>query len=210
MIQINHIHIWQIDLDGPVHSISSLLSADETARANELKQTQMQARFIRGRGAMRSILGDYLDTPGNELRLIREHNGKPSLAFPESDIEFNLTHCENMALLAVAINIPVGVDLERVRHKSEQLKIAQRMFSDAIYKELRQLPPKQLALEFFRHWTELEARTKCVGDGIFSRENERSDVTTQHFYPEDGWVACVATRGVDIATMELKHFVYGN
>ena len=113
-----------------------------------------------------------------------------------------------MALLAVAKNIPLGIDLERIHARPSQLKIAQRMFPHAIYQELTELSADQLATSFFRHWTELEARAKCLGDGIFSCEKGRNDITTCHFSPQDGWIACIATKGVDISTLELKHFVY--
>ncbi len=207
-LHANSIHIWRIDLDGPTHDISSLLSADETKRAEGIKQAQTRDRFIHGRVAMRSILSGYLGVVGDKLTFIQHEKGKPAISPPYSDIEFNLSHCENMALLAVTKQIPIGIDLEFIRPRPSQLKIAQRMFPEPIYKELQKQPSDQFDTAFFRHWTELEARAKCAGDGIFAHDGWQANITSRHFYPQDGWMACVATQGTDISTLELKNFVY--
>lgn len=202
------IHIWRIDLAEHAADASQLLSADELERAQAIRSARERDRFIRARTAMRSILGDYLGISGSNLCFIQKEKGKPSLDYPGSYIEFNLSHCEDMALLAVTRHIPVGIDLEMIRARKSQLKIARRMFQEPIYKELQNMSPEQLATAFTRHWTELEARAKCEGNGIFSPVEGRSDITSSHFYPENGWVACVATKGADISTLELKHFLY--
>ncbi len=204
------IHIWRIDLDGPTHDLYGLLSAKEIKRAQDRRQEIERKRFILAHGAMRSILGEYLGISGAELAFIHGEKGKPSLDHPKVNIKFNLTHCEDMALLAVADAIPVGIDLERIRSRPMQLKIAQRMFPPAIYQELLQLSADRLDATFFKHWTELEARAKCLGGGIFSADDARDCITISHFSPQDGWMACVAAKGLDVSTLELKHFLYRN
>jgi len=209
-LKTGSIHIWRIDMDGPVADLASLLSTVEIERAEAKQRAKERDRYILAHGAMRSILGDYLGLPGGELRFVQGEKGKPKLNHLGSTIEFNLSHCESMALLAVSNTAPVGIDLERVRTRPLQLKIAQRMFPETICKELEQLPPDQINEAFFKHWTELEARAKCVGEGIFSADKTLDKITTHHFSPQDGWMACVAAMGVDLSSQELKHFVYSN
>lgn len=204
------IHIWQIDLNGPVADLAELLSSEELQRAEAKLQINGPYRSIRARGAMRSILGDYLAVPGAELEFIQGEQGKPSIYQPGSGMEFNLTHCENMALLAVTKATPVGIDLERIRTRPLQLKIAQRMFSEQVFKDLSQLPSNKLDTEFFLHWTELEACAKCLGDSIFSYKKRKNKISTKHFTPQEGWIACIATEGADISSMHLKQFIYRN
>jgi 4'-phosphopantetheinyl transferase len=204
------IHIWQIDLDGPVASLAELLSAEELKRAEAKLQTNAPHRSIRARGAIRSILGDYLAVPGAKLEFVQGEQGKPSIFLPNSDIEFNLTHCENIALLAVANKTPVGIDLERIRTRPFQLKIAQRMFSEQVFRELSRLSSDQLDTAFFQHWTELEACAKCIGYGIFSYKERNNKISTKHFTPKQGWISCIATESADVSSMQLKHFVYRN
>jgi 4'-phosphopantetheinyl transferase len=204
------VHIWRIDLNGSVGNLSALLSAQEIKRADDKKAEIERSRFIRARGAMRSILGDYLALPGGELEFVLGEKGKPSIDHPDSNLEFNLTHCDEMALLAVSEATPVGIDLERIRTRTAQLKIAKRMFSESVYRELEQLSSDQLAPAFFKHWTELEARAKCVGDGIFSHDSREDEIISRHFSPQDGWIACIATCGISPAPLVLKHFLYEN
>lgn len=209
-LKADSIHIWQIDLNGPVADLAQLLSTEELKRSEAKLQTNGPHRSIRARGALRSILGDYLAVPGAELEFIQGEQGKPSIILPDSGIEFNLTHCEDMALLAVAKKTPVGIDLERIRTRPFQLKIAQRMFSEQVFKELAQLSSDQLDTKFFQHWTELEACAKCIGDGIFSYKERSNKISSKHFTPQQGWIACIATERTDVSSMQLKQFVYRN
>ncbi len=205
------IHIWHIKLDQPVdNTLSELLSSDETQRAERFKQAPDRNRFIRSHGAMRSILGCYLGVSGNLLEFGFGENGKPHLTNPVTSIEFNLSHCEDRALLAVADNIPVGIDLERIRVRASQLKIAKRLFPKPIYIELFSLPADKVDDMFLQHWTELEARAKCVGSGIFSTQNGQDDLLTSHFHPVDGWVGCIASAQQDTDTLNLQHLNFRN
>ncbi len=203
-------HIWHIDLDGALGDLVELLSDREIKRAEAKKQAFERNRFILAHGAMRSILGRYMGVSGGELTFSHGDKGKPSIRNPKSDIEFNLSHCDDMALLAVTYKIQVGIDLERIRTRPLQLKIAQRMFPDQIYKRLIQSPSDQFDVEFFRHWTELEARAKCVGHGIFSSSKVWDEITTKHISLHDRWMACVAVRDIEISSLRLRHFPYRN
>lgn len=210
-IAAGEIHIWRIGLDRPTQGLLGLLSPDETKRAERFKQTSDRNHFIRAHEAVRVILGGYLGISGEKLRFGVGEKGKPYLIGPDTTIEFNLSHCENMALLAVTQNIPVGIDLERLRVRPSQLKIAKRLFSDSIYTELSALPPDQLDAAFLQHWTELEARAKCVGNGIFSSEYECNHMLTSHFNPGDGWIACMAImQQDDTGTLNLQHINFRN
>ncbi len=207
-LKTDSIHIWRIDLDRAVGDLAELLSTEEQKRADAKHLAQERDRFILGRGALRSILGSYLNVSGDELIFTQGEKGKPAIGNPGFNIEFNLTHCEGMALLAVAKTVQIGIDLERIRTRPRQLEVAQRMFPEAIHKKLEQLPSEQLNLAFYRHWTELEARAKCEGAGIFSIDDLQNEITTHHFSPQEGWVACVAAKGADISYQELKYFVH--
>jgi 4'-phosphopantetheinyl transferase len=203
------IHIWRINLDGPIPDLTDHLSADEIIDAEAKKLPKVKQRFILGRGAMRSILGEYLGVPGAELEFVRGEKGKPAIKNHNLNIEFNLSHCEEMAILAVSKQVPVGIDLECIQYRSSLMKVAQRMFPEEIYLELKQLSSAQFYPAFFNYWTELEAKAKCVGDGIFSPVTVRDDIKTRHFTPQKGWIACIAANLTDpSSSIELKHFVY--
>lgn len=204
------IHIWQIDLDRQKQYSPNLFSPDETNRAMRLKQKLDHKRFIHTRGAMRTILSSYLGVSGEVLRFGIGEKGKPYLASPDTGLEFNLSHCENIALLVVTKNIQIGVDIERIKAKPLQLKIAKRMFPEFVYTELAAVPAKQQSEVFFRYWTELEARAKCLGEGIFSLGDNHHHTQITHFAPKPGWIACVATMQQDTDSMNIQHHNFGS
>lgn len=204
------IHVWRIDLDRPAANLLKLLSPDETERSARLKQALDRNRFIRSHGAMRSILGSYLGMPGDVLRFGAADKGKPYLISPDSRLKFNLSHCEDLALLAVAEDISLGIDLERIRTKPLQLKIAKRMFPESVYSELSSLPAERLDRKFLQYWTEFEAKAKCLGNGIFSNTEEYNHPLITHFTPKPGWIACVAYMQRDRDNMNIRHHNFGS
>jgi len=158
---------------------------------------------------MRTILGNRLGVSGALLEFGLGKHGKPFISHPESSMEFNLTHCDGMALLAMCKTSHVGIDLERISSRPSQLKIAKRLFPTSVYQELSDLPVDQLGAAFMQNWTEFEARAKLHGAGIFSTRKEQLDaVHVSHFSPQPGWIACIATRNHGTAAVELKHFYF--
>jgi 4'-phosphopantetheinyl transferase len=199
------IEVWCLDLDQPVGALAGLLSPDETERAGRYGRELERNRFVYARGAVRTILGEHLGVPGAQLEFAPGSKGKPSLHHPCPGFEFNLTHCEGMALLALSQDCPVGVDLEYVRSRPAQMKIARRLFTRSVQDELASLPTDQLAAAFTRSWTEYEARAKCLGAGIFSTVTRNEEISTCHFTPQPGWIACVAGLTGKGGFITLKH-----
>jgi 4'-phosphopantetheinyl transferase len=60
----------------------------------------------------------------------------------------------------------VGVDVERIRPKVAQEKIAERFFSPREVTLLRALPAPLQATAFFACWTRKEAYIKATGEGL--------------------------------------------
>ena len=89
-------------------------------------------------------------------------HGKPFLS-PEhrSNLQFNLSHSEDLAVLAVAQGLELGVDVERLRPISEG--VAQRFFSRAEYNALKKFPPEWSTRGFYECWTGKEAFIKAHG-----------------------------------------------
>jgi len=198
--------IWHIDLDQPLGDLADLLSPDEIQRAERIIQEQDRNRFVRARGAVRTIIGNQLGQSAALLEFGVGEHGKPFIQQPESGLEFNLTHSGGRGMLALSENGPVGVDLERIRSRPSHLKVAQRIFSADCYQQLSALPVDQLAAAFTERWTEFEARAKLHGAGIFSAQAEQDGIHITHFSPLDGWLACIATLTPFGEAVELRHF----
>lgn len=196
-LQRDALHLWLIDLDQPeiLRQAASRLSHDEQERAERIRSPQEQRRFILARSAMRSILAGYLDQPASEIPFRYGDKGKPAVALPGCQLEFNLSHAKAQALLAVTNGQPVGVDLEPLTARPGLRRIATRVFPANILDRLQPLVDEQYTDAFLKHWTALEARVKAGGEGVFSRSDKASDLIHRHFQPASGWIAAVAMAG---------------
>jgi 4'-phosphopantetheinyl transferase len=166
----NEVHIWQADLDVPPFELSLLqrvLSPDEMERAQRFLFERHRRRFIVARGLLRIVLSHYLSCDPNELQFCYGPNGKPALAqgAPE-DIRFNLSHCQNVALYAIARGHDVGIDIENIRPELAEEQIAEQFFSPIETASIRALARELQPHAFFACWTRKEAYVKARGAGL--------------------------------------------
>ena len=108
------VHAWCVDLDaaGADGSVEmGGLSADERARAARFHFERDRARYLRGHAAVRHLLAAYAGQEPHALVFARGAHGKPALA--GTALEFNLSHSEGCAVLAVTRGRRVGVDVPR-------------------------------------------------------------------------------------------------
>ena len=171
LLSTEDIHIWRVGLDSATLSIAELnqiLSVDERTRANRYRFAQDRNRFVVRRGILRTILGHYLGVAPSQVRFRYEIHGKPVLAdgTGNSNIRFNLSHSDGIALLAFTRNYKIGVDIERIRDISEMDQIAASFFSEGEYAVFRSLPKDKKKEAFFDCWTRKEAFVKATGDGL--------------------------------------------
>jgi 4'-phosphopantetheinyl transferase len=165
------VQVWRLELDtvpSDGWSWENLLSADERERAGRFHFARDRRRFTAARGLLRTLLGGYLQADPGELRFRYSHKGKPALdgKHQESGLCFNVSHSDEVALLAFARAGELGVDVERVRQDCEVQEIAQRFFSSAEQKALAALPAAQQYRAFFNCWTRKEAFVKAKGGGL--------------------------------------------
>jgi len=144
------------------------LSSDERDRAARYRFEEHRRRFIAGRVFLRTILGAYLGIAPGEVRFSYGSHGKPSLDknVHIANIQFNVSASEELALYAVAQDVPLGVDVERVSPRSGFDSIARRICSPAEYQKLADLPDAEKIEAFFHCWTRKEALAKAIGEGL--------------------------------------------
>nr|MCU0624624.1 hypothetical protein [Gemmatimonadaceae bacterium] len=107
------IDLWTVDLAGPAPS-EALLSPAERARADRFRFARDRHRYLVAHDAMRRILGAALGVAPGALVFDHGPQGKPALA-GSPGVHFNLSHSEDLAVLAVTTRGPIGVDVEAVR-----------------------------------------------------------------------------------------------
>ena len=145
------------------------LSPDERERANRFRQPQDRLRFVIARGMLRMILAGCVGRPPSELEFTYGERGKPQLKGNSAGIEFNVSHSEDRALFAIALNRPVGIDVEYIR-AIEVLSLAKRFFRPSEYGVLSALDGAERLRGFFRLWTAKEAYLKATGEGLAGLE----------------------------------------
>ncbi|OOZ35890.1 hypothetical protein BOW51_09805 [Solemya velesiana gill symbiont] len=186
------LHIWKLDLSEHGNTIHPPLSSDETRRAEKLRSEDQKKRFVVARKEMRQILAAYLECKPADISFAYGKKGKPAIKFPESDIQFNITHSGDLGLLAVTRGNPVGIDLEPVVQRKNARHIAQRVFDQAVLDELDQLEDEHFFSPFFQYWTSLESRIKAIGVGVFDYASSVSALEAHNFEPQSGWMASVS------------------
>lgn len=165
------IHLWQVSLEPsivPIDLYLEMLSTDEQNRASRFYFERDRQRFIVGRGTLRMLLGRYLNTEPKQVKFEYGNRGKPWLAepFAQSQIQFNVSHSQGLALYAIACGREVGVDVEQVRPIRDLDRLAARFFSAQEYANLQQLTSEARLEPFFGYWTCKEAYVKACGVGL--------------------------------------------
>jgi 4'-phosphopantetheinyl transferase len=162
-------HVWRLRLVQPAGELARLgatLSDDERARAARFYFERDRAAFTVVRGALRTLLGGYLGTPPGALVFGYRHKGKPYLEAPLDDLQFNVSHSGDFALLAFTRGCAIGVDVERRRRLDDLDAMARISFSPDEYAALHRLAPADHAAAFFACWSRKEAFIKVTGEGI--------------------------------------------
>ncbi|MFT6774497.1 MAG: 4'-phosphopantetheinyl transferase [Paracoccaceae bacterium] len=161
------IDLWRIPaarLAPEIASLRALLTPAERARADAFRFAPDQARYAVFRGALRQVLGRHLNMAPERVALSVGPHGKPQL--PGDALHFNLTHSGPGAVLAVATDGPIGVDIEVARSARLAARLAPRVLSDAESAAYDALPPIARATAFLRAWTCKEAYVKATGEGL--------------------------------------------
>src|SRR5215510_12618609 len=104
-----------------------MLAADESSRAGRFAFDHLRQSFTLARGAMRILLGGYLDAAPGSIVFTYGARGKPGLAEP-SRLRFNASHSGDMALFAATLDCELGVDIEHARPMPDLEEIATRFF----------------------------------------------------------------------------------
>jgi 4'-phosphopantetheinyl transferase len=188
------VHVWWIDLDTARDEAETTLSPNERARAARFRHHRDRVRWTRARVAVRQILAGYLGQPphaveftpaaiqvsplrppfpiamgrvpsGRRLRA-RASGAKPALA-NDPRLRFNLAHAGGRAVLAVAWEREVGIDLEPIDDGLDLLPLLAVACAPAEIARIEALPSDQRIGAFLALWTVKEAYLKAIGVGMF-------------------------------------------
>lgn len=172
---ISAVRIWVVSTEGSNSKdiFEGVLSATERERANRFRLAASRNSFVITRAALRGFLGAYLQCRPRDVEFLYGTQGKPAVSAP---VRFSVAHSGELSVLAFAVGIELGVDVEQVRTFPDWLEIAARQFCAEEAKDLSALPETAREAAFFRCWTRKEAFVKATGEG-FSLPIDRFRVT---------------------------------
>jgi 4'-phosphopantetheinyl transferase len=162
------VHVWPVSTHAPAAVTEQfwfLLAPDETDRAGRFRFDHLRRSFILARGALRVLLGRYLNIAPGGIEFGYGSKGKPALAAPHR-LQFNASHSGDLALFAFTTDCEIGVDVERIRPIPDTEDVAKRFFCAEETAELMALPAGQREHGFFLCWTRKEAYIKATGEGL--------------------------------------------
>lgn len=165
------VDVWRVPLEvaaAEVTACRELLSADELERADRFKFPEGRRRFAVARAALRKVLSHYSPRPPAEWRFTYGPHGKPGLAPKSSgaNVQFNISHAHELAVIAVTSGREVGVDVEWLQRRTEFESLARRFFGRKERAAFQAADAARRGRVFFQIWTRKEAWLKARGEGI--------------------------------------------
>ena len=167
--------VKRIEWDALEEGFEDLLSTLYPARKEAVEKFNNQKAKLTSMATgllLQGIVEKELNINPEELVVLKGEQGKPYIAgCPE--FYFNISHSGDVVAIAYG-NIPVGIDVEIIRCRESDLKVAKRCFTEEEYTFITDgayaldMAGKSHSVEerFFMVWTMKEAYLKYKGTGI--------------------------------------------
>jgi 4'-phosphopantetheinyl transferase len=167
------VHLWAwsfAERESPRQEDLRLLDDGERARTARFRFVPDRVRYSVCHAQMRRVLASYLERSPESLVFREGPGGKPELVSSpgggpgERVLRFNLSHSKSVGVLAVALEMKIGIDVEDIR--PIEPGVAERYFSTAELAGMRPLEGQKWLDAFYRCWTRKEAILKAEGVGL--------------------------------------------
>ena len=113
---------------------------------------------------LETVLARYTGVDPGSLVLELTPQGKPGLS--SSRLRFSLSHSGEVALVAVAQDRDVGVDVERVRPDADRWALVDHALTARERRHLQLVAPTWRSHAFLSMWARKEALLKAAGVGL--------------------------------------------
>ncbi len=162
-----HIYLIKLDLFDSKECIQ-YLTMNEKIRAEKFKIVEKKNQFIITRSVLRILLSIVMNKSYKKNDFFYGESGKPSIKelLNNKSIEFNVSHSENYALIAVTLSNKVGIDIQLMDFHIDHKKLSKRYFSEQEYNELKKVHDDNKCDAFYRIWTQKESFVKATGYGL--------------------------------------------
>lgn len=155
-----------LDLNAPVTERElAWLSAAEHEKASRFVFARHRQFYLSAHCQLRAMLAAHASIPPERLVFDAGPHGKPYLK-NASRCAFNLSHCEDVGAVLIAVQGEIGVDVEALHTVPDASTLAQRHFSAAEREALAATDSASRDLAFLTGWTRKEACLKAIGSGL--------------------------------------------
>jgi 4'-phosphopantetheinyl transferase len=164
----SNVGLWWCSLattPSSLQRLESCLSDAERQRAARFGNPQLRSRYIAGRGALRTILGERLRVEPRLVDITRGMRGRPQLA-GFTTLDFNVSHTLDVALVGLAEDVRIGVDVECIDRVINVDGIARKFMTAAERAHLGTLETDARRRRVLKLWTCKEAMSKATGDAL--------------------------------------------
>jgi len=158
------VDLWLADLDGGSDDASTPLDDPERARAARFVFDHDRRRYLAAHRLLRELLAMRNEIAADALAIAVGPHGKPHLV--DRRCAFNLSHSGGVALIGIADNGEVGVDVEVLRPTPELDALVRSHFSAGERRAMESVAHGARDLAFLVGWTRKEACLKAVGVGL--------------------------------------------
>ncbi len=155
-----------------VNTLRTYLLEEEHAVQTRYWSLSDANRFIIRRGILRLLLAEQTDELPHNIRFAVNPWGKLNLVFPQLSLRFNMSDVQEWAVIAMAKEVVVGVDVERKRILDYE-DIAKTVFSPQEQAHLASCDASVKQETFFSLWTQKEALFKAQGRGLSSESLQK-------------------------------------
>lgn len=194
------VEVWLVALAVPDAAYGKLVASLDQEERRHAERMHVGGRdWAVTHGALRTILAGYLGLPPAALRFARTATGKPRLA-AAAKLEFSLARTDGLAVLAVASDRAVGVDVERENDRTDIEIVAREFLPPLDAAALELTAPERRRSAFFAAWARHEALLKLHGHGLGGRSSEpalepEKLVVVRALATRPGFAAAVAAEG---------------
>jgi 4'-phosphopantetheinyl transferase len=170
--------VWWARVEGDIdRAVTALLDPAERDRRQAIRHAPSRAVYGLAHATARLVCGRLLGTEPAALRFTAtcRHcggpHGRPGVDLPPGHpggdrLWLSLAHSGDRAVIAVAWDNAIGVDVETVALRGADLPLI--ALSEAERDEVASRPEADRLAAFIRYWTRKEAAVKATGDGLLA------------------------------------------
>ncbi len=186
-------------------ALRALVSNNDQERSALFSREELGRRFLFDRAVVRVLLASWFQCGAQDIAIKYGARGKPYCAAPPSsqNIAFNISHSDICSVLAVGVNIDVGVDVEKMRmlkHLHSVTKFAE------IYPVHQSINSGK---RFIASWARRESLIKLAGGSIVEMVGEALLPTAEQPLHIQGIFPAAIRQAINSSHYTITEWQYG-